>query len=155
MFGIKPLFIGKLSACHDLWGISVNVNNLFGLFITQSFTNSTSRLSLPMKIAPIPLGLLIDEKSDSSDEKSQTLQDLAQYVEYLLSSENIEILKQNDYQTFDDLGVPYVIVIDETCLDKGVIKVRKSQKPFFAFNSPKKRTKKSLNSVQTNQRHLN
>ena len=92
-----------------------------------------------MKIAPIPLGLLIDAKSD---ETSQTLQDLAQYVEYLLSSENIEIIKQNDYQTFDDLGVPYVIVIDETCLDKGVIKVRKSQKPFFAFNSPKKRTKK-------------
>ena len=91
-----------------------------------------------MKIAPIPLGLLIDEKSGSSDETSQTLQDLARYVECLLSSENIEILKQNDYQTFDDLGVPYVIVIDETCLDKGVIKVRKSQKPFFAFNSLKK-----------------
>ena len=86
-----------------------------------------------MKIAPMPLGLLIDEKSYSSDETSQSLQDLAQYVEYLLSSENIEILKQNDYQTFDDLGVPYVIVIDETCLDKGVIKVRKSQKRFFCF----------------------
>ena len=99
-----------------------------------------------MKIAPIPLGLLIDEKND---EKNQTLQDLAQYVEYLLSSENIEILKQNDYQTFDDLGVPYVIVIDETCLDKGVIKVRKSRKHFFfAFNPPKKKNKIfSLNSV--------
>ena len=102
-----------------------------------------------MKIAPIPLGLLIDEKSGSSDETSQTLQDLARYVECLLSSENIEILKQNDYQTFDDLGVPYVIVIDESSLDKGVIKVRKSQKFFFvAFNCPKKRTKKiCLNSV--------
>ena len=96
-----------------------------------------------MKIAPIPLGLLIDEKSGSSDETSQTLQDLARYVECLLSSENIEILKQNDYQTFDDLGVPYVIVIDESSLDKGVIKVRKSQKHFFfAFNSLKKDRKK-------------
>ena len=111
-----------------------NVKNL----ITLSFKNSTTRLSLPMKIAPIPLGLLVDEKSGSSDETSQTLQDLARYVECLLSSENIEILKQNDYQTFDDLGVPYVIVIDESSLDKGVIKVRKSQKPFFAFNSLKK-----------------
>ena len=92
-----------------------------------------------MKIAPIPLGLLIDAKSD---ETSQTLQDLAQYVEYLLSSENIEIIKQNDYQTFDDLGVPYVIVIDETCLDKGVIKVRKSRKYFFLLSIfPQKRTK--------------
>ena len=124
-----------------------NVKNRFGLLITHSFKNSTTRLSLPMKIAPIPLGLLIDEKSGSSDETIQTLQDLARYVECLLSSENIEILKQNDYQTFDDLGVPYVIVIDETCLDKGVIKVRKSQKHFFAFNSPKKEQKKCLNSV--------
>ena len=97
-----------------------------------------------MKIAPIPLGLLIDEKSGSSDETSQTLQDLARYVECLLSSENIEILKQNDYQTFDDLGVPYVIVIDETCLDKGVIKVRKSRKHCFCFQfSPKKEKKMS------------
>ena len=115
-----------------------NVKNRFGLLITHSFKNSTTRLSLAMKIAPIPLGLLIDEKRGSSDETSQTLQDLARYVECLLSSENIEILKQNDYQTFDDLGVPYVIVIDESSLDKGVIKVRKSQKPFFAFNSLKK-----------------
>jgi len=90
----------------------------------RQFDEFSSRLSLPMKIAPMPLGLLIDEKSYSSDETSQSLQDLAQYVEYLLSSENIEILKQNDYQTFDDLGVPYVIVIDESSLDKGVIKIR-------------------------------
>ena len=97
-----------------------------------------------MKIAPIPLGLLIDEKSDSSDETSQTLQDLAQYVECLLSSENIEILKQNDYQTFDNLGVPYVIVIDETCLDKGVIKVRKSQKHFFLLSILPKNERKKI-----------
>ena len=72
-----------------------NVNTHFSLFATHCFTNSISRLSLPMKIAPIPLGLLIDEKSGSSDETSQPLQDLARYVECLLSSENIEILKHH------------------------------------------------------------
>ena len=31
----------KTSSYHkDLWGISANVNNIFGLFITHSFTNS-------------------------------------------------------------------------------------------------------------------
>ena len=70
------------------------------------------------------MGLLVEQKPDSTEEINNTLQDLARYVEDLISLENIEILKDCDYQTYDDLGVPYVIVIDESSLDKGVIKIR-------------------------------
>ena len=51
----------------------------------------TSRLSLPMKIAPIPLGLLVEEPFDGKNETKEILDDLARYVEYLVTHENIEI----------------------------------------------------------------
>ena len=42
IFGIKFLPFGKIPICHqDIWGISVNENKLFGLFITQ--INSKSK----------------------------------------------------------------------------------------------------------------
>jgi len=91
----------------------------------------TSRLSLPMKIAPIPLGLLIEEPFDGKNETIEILHDLANYVEYLITHENIEILKGFDYQTYDDLGVPYVIVIDESSLDQGVIKIRDRETTWY------------------------
>ena len=93
---------------------------------------STSRLSLPMKIAPIPLGILVRVgKRNDNDEINETLLDLARYVEYLLTMEKIAILKAYSYQTFDDLGVPYVIVIDETCLDNGIIKIRDRETDWY------------------------
>ena len=41
-FSINPCFLGKyLCNYHlDLWGISANVNSIFGLFTTHSLTNS-------------------------------------------------------------------------------------------------------------------
>ena len=41
-FGIKSLSFDKIPAYHQvLWEIHKNVNNIFGLFITHFFTNST------------------------------------------------------------------------------------------------------------------
>ena len=92
----------------------------------------TSRLSLPMKIAPIPLGILVRVgKRNENDEINETLLDLARFIEHLLTMEKIDVLKNYDYQTFDDLGVPYVIVIDETCLDNGIIKIRDRETDWY------------------------
>lgn len=74
------------------------------------------RAALPSKIAPISLGILVRQP--------HAVQDLARYVELLLKHEHIEIIHSNDYQTLDDLGVPYTIEIDKNCLTNGVLKLR-------------------------------
>ena len=38
-------YLSKFSKQQDLWGISANVNNIFGLFLTHYFTNTTSGAS--------------------------------------------------------------------------------------------------------------
>ena len=73
--------------------------------------------ALKSKIAPVVLGIMTN-----STEKDVV--DLSRYVELLLLKENIEVLVGSDLQTFDDLGVPYVLVVDKTSLNNGVIKIR-------------------------------
>lgn len=89
----------------------------------QFGTPKTSRMALHLKLAPIALGLRINQDSDD-DVTNIRILELARYVELLMIGENIGIIKCEDLQTPDDLGIPFVIVIDESCLEKGVIQVR-------------------------------
>ena len=43
---VESLSFSKIN--EDLWGVSANVNNLFGLFATHSFTNSSSKQTGPL-----------------------------------------------------------------------------------------------------------
>ena len=79
--------------------------------------DKSPRIALKSKIAPVVLGIMIN-----STEKDVV--GLSRYVELLLLKENIEVLVGSDLQTFDDLGVPYVLVVDKTSLNNGVIKIR-------------------------------
>ena len=74
------------------------------------------RLALPIKAAPYALGIkVLDESQDA--------QDLSRYIQLLLESESIPLLINEEYKTYDDLGVPYVITIDKESLETGVIKI--------------------------------
>ena len=74
------------------------------------------RLALPNKAAPYALGIkVLDE--------SQEVKDLGRYIQLLLENESIPLLVDQDYQTYDDLGVPYVIIVDKASLEKGVIRI--------------------------------
>ena len=74
------------------------------------------RLALTNKAAPYALGIKILE--DTPDTR-----DLARYIQLLLDNESIPLLFNESYETYDDLGVPYVIVIDQKSLERGVIRL--------------------------------
>ena len=74
------------------------------------------RLALPNKAAPYALGIkVLDDNQDAKD--------LARYIQLLLESESIPLLVNEEYKTYDDLGVPYVITVDKESTETAVIKI--------------------------------
>ena len=73
-------------------------------------------MALPNKAAPYALGIkVLDDNQDAKD--------LARYIQLLLESESIPLLVNEEYKTYDDLGVPYVITVDKESTETAVIKI--------------------------------
>lgn len=82
-----------------------------------------SFLALPNKIAPIPLGLVVKTNGETQDENIR-IQELARFVQLLIKSENLQMLKHDSIEYLDQLGVPFIIEVDLECLKQAWIKVR-------------------------------
>merc|ERR1711884_444757 len=84
--------------------------------MTENFGYANWNLSLPNKAAPYALGIkVLDDNQDAKD--------LARYIQLLLESESIPLLVNEEYKTYDDLGVPYVITVDKESTETAVIKI--------------------------------
>ena len=104
------VFISYLSSQAGLMAV------LLDSFRIRQFCK-TPRLALNSKIAPIEVGIMLS----SSDEK---VKDLGRYLELNLTNEKINVLFGDKLETFDDLGIPFVLMIDKNSLDQGVIEIR-------------------------------
>ena len=82
------------------------------------------RLALPPKIAPYSVGIMKFFNGSESKETKAKITDLKNYIEILLKNENISVRKEPNLQGFDDIGVPYVIVITEESLQRGILRIR-------------------------------
>lgn len=96
-------------------------------------TGATSEINFHRKIAPYQCSIF----ATFSDQSNQVeLQDLAKYVTSLLRRSNISTLNAPkcfvtseealniSFQEMDSIGVPYGIVLDESSLKNGLIKLR-------------------------------
>ena len=109
------VFISYLSLQAGLMAV------LLDSFRIRQFSK-TSRLALNSKIAPIEVGIMISSRKNSDDEK---VKNLGRYIELNLTNEKINVLFGDNLETFDDLGIPFVLMIDKNSLDnQGVIQIR-------------------------------
>ena len=109
------VFISYLSLQAGLMAV------LLDSFRIRQFSK-TSRLALNSKIAPIEVGIMISSRNSSDDEK---VKNLGRYIELNLTNEKINVLFGDNLETFDDLGIPFVLMIDKNSLDnQGVIQIR-------------------------------
>ena len=109
------VFISYLSTQAGLMAV------LLDSFRIRQFSK-TSRLALNSKIAPIEVGIMISSRNSSDDEK---VKNLGRYIELNLTNEKINVLFGDNLETFDDLGIPFVLMIDKNSLDnQGVIQIR-------------------------------
>ena len=109
------VFISYLSSQAGLMAV------LLDSFRIRQFSK-TSRLALNSKIAPIEVGIMISSRKSSDDEK---VKNLGRYIELNLTNEKINVLFGDNLETFDDLGIPFVLMIDKNSLDnQGVIQIR-------------------------------
>ena len=107
------VFISYLSSQAGLMAV------LLDSFRIRQFCK-TPRLALNSKIAPIEVGIMISSSSTSD----QKLKDLGRYIELNLTNEKINVLFDDNLQTFDDLGIPFVLMIDKNSFNQGVIQIR-------------------------------
>jgi len=107
------VFISYLSSQAGLMAV------LLDSFRIRQFCK-TPRLALNSKIAPIEVGIMISSSSTSD----QKLKDLGRYIELNLTNEKINVLFGDNLQTFDDLGIPFVLMIDKNSFNQGVIQIR-------------------------------
>lgn len=97
--------------------------------LTDAVNLSEDYTAFHRRSAPFQLALIVKEPS-------KDLVDLARYIELLVESidPNISILNESEinshdelssqYQIYDDIGIPYVVVLDPTALDHGMFKLR-------------------------------
>ena len=110
------VFISYLSSQAGLMAV------LLDSFRIRQFSK-TSRLALNSKIAPIEVGIMISSRKSSDDDEK--VKNLGRYIELNLTNEKINVLFGDNLETFDDLGIPFVLMIDKNSLDnQGVIQIR-------------------------------
>ena len=84
----------------------------------------THRLVLPNKIAPIPLGMVVKEEQCKCPKAKIDIKELARYIELIVQAQQLDMVTINCLDTMDNLGVPFVMVLDRECLNSGIVKVR-------------------------------
>ena len=91
---------------------------------------ASTRLALHKWIAPFQTAFIIQSTGPSGPSKK--LCDLRELLVGLALEKDIEVNEEvKSFEAADDLGIPYVVVIDEQSLDRGVVMIRDRETCWF------------------------